>query len=92
LQQLEVRGWVHRDATSSNAEVSQLRFRRQLVAMMSFNLEASANVREAYWNWLDEAVLAAVRERRGLYHGVLGDVGFLVKHVLARGQEVGDDI
>jgi len=90
LHQLDVRGWAHRYANDTNRGISQLRFRAQLQALLFFNRDVLQPVREAYWEWLEEALVDTVRELQGdLYEALVKDLARLVTSVVER-QQSGD--
>ena len=65
LELLDLRGWAHRLANEHNRGISESRFRAQLLALMTFSVEARPQVRQAYWEWLEEALLEGVRTQQG---------------------------
>jgi hypothetical protein len=85
LQQLDIRGWAHRFVNVSIPGATELRFRGQLWALLTFRLDAPSTIRRAYWEWLDEALVDAVREhQRETYDALVDDVRQLIANAVAR--------
>lgn len=90
LAQLDLRGWVHRLANQHNRGIGEARFRAQLLALMTFNVEARPHLRKAYWEWLEEALLEGVRTQQGdLYGTLIDDIRKLITRFVER-QQTGD--
>jgi len=90
LRQLDLRGWAHRYANEGNRGISEVRFRAQLLALMTFNLAASTNNRRTFWEWLDQALVDDVQSHHhDVYDALVGDVVKLISGMIAR-QQTGD--
>jgi hypothetical protein len=88
MQQLDVRGWLHRFTNEHGRGIGELRFRAQLVALMTLRAAAPMPIRQAYWEWLDETLLDAIRDQEGdIYRAVVEDVSQLVKGAIAHHQQ-----
>lgn len=93
LQQLEVRGWSHRYVNDQNRGISELRFRAQLMALVTFRVEAPMAIRRAYWEWVDDALLDSVRDLRSdLYRAFVQDVSGVIKRTAALQQAGNVDV
>jgi hypothetical protein len=90
LRQLDLRGWAHRYANEENRGIGEMRFRAQLLALMTFNLAAWAQSRRSYWEWLDQALVDDVRtHHHDVYDALISDVVKLISGIIAR-QQTGD--
>ena len=82
---LDVRGWSHRYVSELGRGGSEVRFRTLLVQLMAFRTEAPTEVRHAYWEWLDHALLEDVRETRGdLFTAVIQDAANVITKIVTR--------
>jgi len=62
LDQIDVRGWVHRLGSDAGDEVLTTGRGNYILALMVPHLEASPEVQEAYWDWLEDRLLAPTKE------------------------------
>ena len=61
--QLDVRGWAHLIAPETQDEtIRSGRTRIILLLLTSLDVDIPRNIREAYWAWLEDRVLAPVKE------------------------------
>jgi hypothetical protein len=91
LAQLDLRGWAHRLANEDNRGISEARFRAQLLALMTFSTQAVPEIRQAYWEWLEETLLEGIRTQQGdFYRLLIDDVRRLITRFV-EDQQMGDD-
>jgi len=89
LQNLDLRGWSHR-YTSQDRDLAESRFRAQIVALMTFAFDAPADLRAAYWTWLDEVLVDDIRERQPeAYDAMIQDIVRIIRFVLTDQEVVG---
>lgn len=87
LQLLDLRGWAHRYVNEQNRGISEARFRAQILALMTFSIEAPAPLRRAYWEWLDSALVDGVREQqKDAYVALVQDAQRIIRMAVARQQ------
>jgi hypothetical protein len=89
-RQADLRGWSHRFVNEHTRGISQVAFRKQLLTLMMFSLEASSPNRIAFWEWLEATILDDVRSHHGdIYGALMDDVERAIDGVVAR-QSRGD--
>ena len=92
LELLDIRGWSHRRVSDEDRGGSHVRFRSLLVALMTFTSEASVERRNAYWEWLNDALLKDVRERQSdVFTASIQDASHLIMRSVTRLQEAHGD-
>ena len=88
---LDVRRWAHHWVEQEPGEAYSAPYRAQLLALMTFTSEGGDATRTAYWNWLDRAILAGVRDRQPeLYTGLIADLASVIRGVVERRGEAGE--
>ena len=89
---LDVRRWAHHWVEQGPEEAYSARYRAQLLALMTFTSEAPDATRAAYWNWLDRAILARVRDRQPeLHDALIADLASVIRGIVERGEEAGEN-
>ena len=88
--QVDLRGWSHRFPHEHSDGISKIAFRKQVLGLMMFSLEASSSNRNAFWEWLEDATLDDLRTHHSdLYEALIDDVDNVISGVVAR-QSTGD--
>ena len=89
---LDVRGWAHCWVGQGPEEAHSVRYRAQLLALMTFGSETPEANRTAYWRWLDHTILAAVRDcHPELYDTLIGELASVIKSIVERRGEAGEN-
>ena len=89
---LDVRRWAHRWVEPGREEAYSARYRAQLLALMTFTSEVPDAIRAAYWNWLDQAILAGVRERQPeLHDALIADLASVIQGIVERRGDSGEN-
>ena len=92
LELLSIRGWSHRYVGERGRGSSQVRFRTLLVGLMAFRTEAPAELRLAYWEWLDHALLDGVRETQNeLFTAAIQEASHLIRNLITSLREAEGD-
>jgi hypothetical protein len=72
LELLDIRKWANHYRVDGNPEIVDQRFRGQILALSTMVPSAAMDVRDRYWLWLQEAVLAELKmEQPELFAGVV---------------------
>ena len=92
LELLSIRGWSHRYVGELGRGSSQVRFRTLLVGLMAFRTEAPTELRLAYWEWLDRALLDGVRETQSeLFTAAIQEASHLIRNIVTSLREAEGD-
>jgi hypothetical protein len=84
-RQADLRGWSHRFVNQHSRGISEVAFRKQLLPLTMFSLEASSPNRIAFWEWLEGAILDDVRTHHGdIYDALIDDVESAIDGLVAR--------
>ena len=87
LEQLDIRQWSHRYKIDGHPEVSDIRYRGQILSLAMMNTVVPRGVKVRYWQWLDDALLNRVRdEHRELYDEVVQQVRAMIDDASERSQ------
>ena len=88
---LDVRRWAHHWLEQGPEETYSARYRAQLLGLMTFTSEAPDATRAAYWDWLEGAILARLRERQpDLYNVLIADLASVIRGIAERRGEAGE--
>ncbi len=89
---LDVRQWAHHWVNQAPEEGYSARYRAQLLAFMTFTSDAADATRAAYWEWLDRAILARVRDcQPELYDTLIADLASVIRGIVERRGEEGEN-
>ena len=93
LEQLDIRRWSHRLKVDGHPEFNEIRYRNQILSLAMLNLEVPAAVKERYWEWLNAALLARIRdEQPELYSAVVQRVTEIIDSAVTRSEAGGSSV
>jgi hypothetical protein len=79
LEQLDIRQWSHRYKVDGHPEISENRYRGQILSLAMLSTSVPLGVKAMYWRWLDDAVLKRVHdEQRELYDAIVQQVSAMI--------------
>lgn len=79
LGQLDVRQWSHRFKINEHPEIGEIRYRGQVLSLVTLDPTVPTVVKTKYWHWLDDALLKRLQEEeRELYDAVVQQVRALI--------------
>jgi hypothetical protein len=92
LAQLDIRHWSHRYRVEGHPEVTEIRYRAQLLSLALLNTPVPQSIKHRYWEWFDKALLTDIKEeQRELYAAIVQQVRGLVVDVAQRGMGEASD-
>lgn len=72
VDQVDVRGWAHRFDTEAGDNIVKMGRGAHILALLTPPLDVPPDVRDAYWEWVEERVLAPIKEQfPDLYAGIV---------------------
>lgn len=92
LAQFDIRQWAHRYKVDGHPEITEIRYRAQLLSLALLNTPVPRPIKQKYWEWLDEALLKEIQEeQRDLYVAIIQHVRGLVVDAARRDLGEADD-
>ena len=73
--QLDVRGWAHLiEPQIRNEAIRSERAKIILLLLMPLDVDVPLNIREAYWMWIEDRVLAPIKEQEPNLYAIIVDL------------------
>lgn len=63
INQIDIRGWAHSYGAEGGANIVKIGRSAHIMALLTSPIEESPQVKEEYWNWIEDRVLAPIKEQ-----------------------------
>ena len=92
LKLMDVRGWAHAVGIEDGEHIIKTKYSASILAMLSLAIEMSSAVSDDYRNWVEERVLAPLKEQnpevfRYLVDSYKGHISSVVDKCMREGDE-----
>ena len=63
MDQIDIQGWAHSYGTETGANIVKTGRSAHIMALLTSPVEESPQVKDEYWNWIEDRVLAPIKEQ-----------------------------
>lgn len=63
INQVDIRGWAHRYGTEGGANIVTIGRSAHIMALLTSPVEEPQQVKDKYWNWVEDRILAPIKEQ-----------------------------